>query len=188
MTTSVSRRLNIICIKFKILYNKSAHLVMRELAFYLHVKKNLHDHIISLRREIWSHKNSLNPPPTFYWNACTNLLSRDSELPYISMWGVLILPPFHWFVDWIWELWRQCGVFLFFFHFITTIRNHSMLKVGVLTYLKYLVSLSYTCSNTDHLIIRYDIFSYYGFTVLFCLFFYCLVKLEYYIFHCAPIC
>ena len=66
MTTSVSRRLNIICIKFKILYNNSAYLVMRGLAFNSHVKTDLHDHIISLRGEIWSHKTSLNPPHTFY--------------------------------------------------------------------------------------------------------------------------
>ena len=65
MATSVSRRLNILCIVFKIialfLITLFARLYVR-VSILLTCGKHLHDCIISLRREAWAHTTSLTSP------------------------------------------------------------------------------------------------------------------------------
>ena len=65
MTTSVSRRLNILCIMFKIiaLFIKPlfARLYVR-VGISLTCGKYLHDRISSLRGGVCAHKTSLTPP------------------------------------------------------------------------------------------------------------------------------
>ena len=73
MATSVSQRLNIICIMFKII----AFFIIKLFAWlYERVDilltwgKHLHDSIISLRGEVWRHKTGLTPPPFFIKMLC----------------------------------------------------------------------------------------------------------------------
>jgi len=65
MTTSVPRKLNILCIMFKIIaffiITLFARLYVRVDILLLY-EKLLHDHIISLRGEVWDNKISLTPP------------------------------------------------------------------------------------------------------------------------------
>ena len=56
----MSRRLNILCIIFKIIAIFLIELLTR-LAFYLR-GKNLHSHIISLREEVWAHITCIASP------------------------------------------------------------------------------------------------------------------------------
>jgi hypothetical protein len=72
--------------------------------------KHLHDHIISLRWEVWAHKTTLVSPYTFFLNACTKpgkwavmylcvrsivtkpVPSQESERSCICVLGVYIFP------------------------------------------------------------------------------------------------
>jgi len=71
MTTSVTRRINIICLKFKImiysaLYNNSAHVVKCK-GLHFVCEKHLHDHIISIKVEVCVHKISLTLQLLLNW-------------------------------------------------------------------------------------------------------------------------
>ena len=73
MAQFASQRINIICIKIKImsvLYNDAFHPVNVRVSILLTCVKHLqlHYHIISLRGEVWAHKTTLTQP-LFYWRA-----------------------------------------------------------------------------------------------------------------------
>ena len=71
METSVSRRLNILCITFKIItFYLFARLYVR-ISILLTCGKHLHDHIISVKVGVCVHETNLTPP-SFCWSVCTN--------------------------------------------------------------------------------------------------------------------
>ena len=71
--------------------------------------KHLHDHTISLRREVWSNKTSKSPPLFIE----VTVPSQERERSCICVLrGISCL--FQRFVCWILELFRHC----FFFHFM----------------------------------------------------------------------
>jgi len=91
MPISVSRRLNILCIMFKIV---AFFIIMLFTWLYVLVVilltcgKHLHARIISLIGEVWAHKISLSPP--FFIDV--PVPSQESERSCICVLGVSILP------------------------------------------------------------------------------------------------
>ena len=89
--TPVSRRLNILCIKFKIIAFFIITLFNRLYAracILLTYGKHFHDRIISLILEVWVHKTRLTPPLFIE----VPVPSQESELSCSCVLGVSMLP------------------------------------------------------------------------------------------------
>jgi len=92
MTTSESRRLNILCRMFNIIASfiitMFVWLYICEGWHFTHMWKHLHDHIISLRGGVWAHKTSLSPP------LCIEVpvQRQESKQLCICVFGISILP------------------------------------------------------------------------------------------------
>ena len=70
----------------------------------------MHELIISLRGKVWAHKTSLTPPHVIE----VPVPRQESEKSCIGVLGVSgIVSLFIRFCDWILELSRQCGIFVF---------------------------------------------------------------------------
>ena len=115
MTTSVSRRFNILCIMFKII---AFFILMLFTPLYvsgdisLTLGKHLHDHIISLRVEFWTHQVNLFLPLFIE----VPVPSQESEWSCICVLGVLIdCASFYDFDIWFWNC--SYSVVLIVFHF-----------------------------------------------------------------------
>jgi len=90
MTTSVSGRLNILCIVFKIIAFFMITLFARlyeMVGILLTYGKRLHDHIISRRVDVWAYKASLNSPCFIE----VPMPSQESEWPCICVLLVMYL-------------------------------------------------------------------------------------------------
>ena len=113
MTTFVSRRLNILCIMFKVIVVLITTLFAR---FYERVDillpngKHLHDRIISVREEVWAHKTSL----TSLLFIEVHVPSQESVRSFLCVLRYRI-SLFHRFWHLILEMFRQCGIFCFSF-------------------------------------------------------------------------
>ena len=114
MTASVSWRLNILCIKFKIGAFFLTTLLIQSyvrIDILLTCGKHLHDCIISLRGDVWDHKISLTPPLFIE----VPVPSQDNDMSCICVLEVTICL-FQRLFDWILELFRRCGIFCFSFY------------------------------------------------------------------------
>jgi hypothetical protein len=110
MTTSVSRRLNILSTMFKIISFVIRTLLSR-LVYSSHVKSTRNDRIISLRRYIVAHQNSLNPP-LFIIIPVLDQVSVRSCLCELEYRFCLFLR--FWYLILIFVLLWQCGICLFY--------------------------------------------------------------------------
>ena len=86
------------------------NLMYMSVSILLTCKKHLHDHIISLRREVYTHYTSLTLPLFIE----VPELRQDSERACMCVLGLLILCLFVQFSCWILELFDRV-VFFFFF-------------------------------------------------------------------------
>jgi hypothetical protein len=115
IATSVSWWLNILCIMFNIIAFFTATLciaLMFEGFHFTYMWQNLHDCIISLRREVWIHKTGL----TSQLYIRTHVSSLESERSYTCVFMVSIVSLYHLCIGLV-----SCSnslVFCFVFHII----------------------------------------------------------------------
>jgi hypothetical protein len=115
MTTSVSQRINILSIKFKIMtelfLNNVTHPVIWEGWHFTHIWEKHNECIISLKGEALVHITSLTA--TFYWSDCTK--PGERVVLYVCVRGIHFAC-FYNFPDCIFELIWQCGNSCFSFY------------------------------------------------------------------------
>ena len=120
-TTSVLRRLNILCIIFKIIAIFLIELFTR-LAFYLR-GKNLHSHIISLREEVWAHITCIASPLFID----VHIPSHGSERSSMCVRSINVVFIYG-FNIWFWN----CFVFQFIAYYIFIIARYTThLRLGI---------------------------------------------------------
>ena len=130
MRTSVSRRLNILCIMFKII---AFFIIMLFNRLYVRVgilptyENHFHDRIISLRGQVWAHKTSLTPP--LFINV--SVPSLKSERSCICVLGYQLYLYFT-ILIFDFEFFRQCVFFVFFFILFSYYRNWRSCSVTIL--------------------------------------------------------
>ena len=115
VTTSVSQRINILSIKFKIMtelfLNNVTHPVIWEGWHFTHIWEKHNECIISLKGEALVHITSLTA--TFYWSDCTK--PGERVVLYVCVRGIHFAC-FYNFPDCIFELIWQCGNSCFSFY------------------------------------------------------------------------
>jgi hypothetical protein len=110
MTTSVSRRLNILFTMFKII-SLAIRTLLSRLVHSSHVESTSNTRITSLRRYILAHKTSLNPPLFITIPVLDQVSVRSClcELAYTCRFYLILR---FWYL--ILELLWQCGIFVFY--------------------------------------------------------------------------